>query len=469
MNNRPLIVLSILALFLTASSAVMAQTYSADAQSYGSADSSASYQHGSNVLAFPEIPAEQIAADVVTEYNSRTAAPEHVAPTFDPFEEDDRLAAMVNLRSTASARDLNNNRLSDGALLEIELFYTDAGDRDFGHVRDAVFLNGKVVLIVRRDSDELECSSRVTETIYHHDRYYSPGYGGRSGIPPIYFGHRGFDYGYGYGSYGYGRYGPTYPRPRPRSRPKPRPGTDTPTPRLPSIVDDSGQGRPREGSTYYKNGRKAGTKPKPDRRPRRPYRVDPSVTIPSVQPEMVVRPTNRLAPRPDDQVRRRPETRDPAPTVRRRTPSPSIGHVTSPRPGARPVTPRAVRHAPKPAARPPVSRPRPAPPKRETNPKPDRPRLDRPEDRIEKFQMFPGDGRSDSIIVSSERNCARRDQLVLFIPNERLDAARFDGMTLILRDVTYNPRSGQTTVYDEQPLYVPPNYIEGFRIASTRP
>lgn len=83
--------------------------------------------------------------------------------------------------------------------------------------------------------------------------------------------------------------------------------------------------------------------------------------------------------------------------------------------------------------------------------------------------MFPGDGRSDSIVVSSERDCARRDQLVLFIPNERLDAARFDGMTLILRDVTYNQRSGQTTVYDEQALYIPPNYIEGFRLASTRP
>jgi hypothetical protein len=83
--------------------------------------------------------------------------------------------------------------------------------------------------------------------------------------------------------------------------------------------------------------------------------------------------------------------------------------------------------------------------------------------------MFPGDGYRDAIVVSSQTDCAREDQLVLFIPNDRLDAARFDGLTLILRDVTYDPRTGQTTVYDERPLYIPPNYIEGFRLATSRP
>jgi hypothetical protein len=81
-------------------------------------------------------------------------------------------------------------------------------------------------------------------------------------------------------------------------------------------------------------------------------------------------------------------------------------------------------------------------------------------------EMFPGDGHSGAVVVSSHRDCAREDQLVLFIPNDRLEAARFDGLTLILRDVTYDPRTGQTTVYDERPLYIPPNYIEGFRIAT---
>ncbi|GHA98544.1 hypothetical protein GCM10009069_21820 [Algimonas arctica] len=97
------------------------------------------------------------------------------------------------------------------------------------------------------------------------------------------------------------------------------------------------------------------------------------------------------------------------------------------------------------------------------------PRSDPSEQSRVVHDMFPGDGYDDAIVVSSQRDCAREDQLVLFIPNERLDAARFDGLTLILRDVTYDPRTGRTTVYEERPLYIPPNYIEGFRIATSRP
>lgn len=72
-------------------------------------------------------------------------------------------------------------------------------------------------------------------------------------------------------------------------------------------------------------------------------------------------------------------------------------------------------------------------------------------------------------MVSSQRDCAREDRLTLFIPEERLEAARFDGLTLIVRDVTVNQRNGQVTVYDERPLYIPANYIEGFRMAAANP
>jgi hypothetical protein len=79
--------------------------------------------------------------------------------------------------------------------------------------------------------------------------------------------------------------------------------------------------------------------------------------------------------------------------------------------------------------------------------------------------MFPGDGYADAVVVQSQKDCAREDQLSFFIPNDRLEAARFDGLTLILRDVTFDPKTGQTTVYEERPLYIPPNYIDGFRLA----
>lgn len=54
-------------------------------------------------------------------------------------------------------------------------------------------------------------------------------------------------------------------------------------------------------------------------------------------------------------------------------------------------------------------------------------------------------------------DCAREETLRVFLPAERLDAARFDGLNLIVLD-----REGYET-----PVFIPPNYIEGFRLAAT--
>ena len=52
--------------------------------------------------------------------------------------------------------------------------------------------------------------------------------------------------------------------------------------------------------------------------------------------------------------------------------------------------------------------------------------------------------------------CAKREQLSVFIPEERLDTARLTGITVLLlgRDGT------------ELPVFVPPNYVEGYRLAA---
>ena len=50
----------------------------------------------------------------------------------------------------------------------------------------------------------------------------------------------------------------------------------------------------------------------------------------------------------------------------------------------------------------------------------------------------------------------------VFVSYERLDAARFDGLSLVLRDVSYDQRLDQTTVYKERVVTLPPNYVEGF-------
>jgi len=55
--------------------------------------------------------------------------------------------------------------------------------------------------------------------------------------------------------------------------------------------------------------------------------------------------------------------------------------------------------------------------------------------------------------------CAREESLTIHIPQERLNAARFDGLTVIVLD-----RKGH-----ELPVFIPPNYIEGFRQATGRP
>jgi len=103
-------------------------------------------------------------------------------------------------------------------------------------------------------------------------------------------------------------------------------------------------------------------------------------------------------------------------------------------------------------------------PRRQSNPRPKRTspptrRISRGDlkQRIQK-NFFPNDGYGGRRVVSSRSvDCAREDKLRVFIPNERLDAARFDGLTLI----AFDAQGG------EAPIYLPPNYIEGYRLAAT--
>ena len=78
--------------------------------------------------------------------------------------------------------------------------------------------------------------------------------------------------------------------------------------------------------------------------------------------------------------------------------------------------------------------------------------------RSRRLNFFPSSSHGgQSIVTSQSVDCAREDKLSVFIPNDRLDAARFDGLTLIALDA----QGGET------PIYIPPNYIEGYRLAAT--
>ena len=62
---------------------------------------------------------------------------------------------------------------------------------------------------------------------------------------------------------------------------------------------------------------------------------------------------------------------------------------------------------------------------------------------------------SRNVVRNVDVQCAREELLSVYIPQDRLDAARFDGLTVLVLD-----RAGH-----ELPVFVPPNYIEGFRQA----
>jgi hypothetical protein len=108
-----------------------------------------------------------------------------------------------------------------------------------------------------------------------------------------------------------------------------------------------------------------------------------------------------------------------------------------------------------------VSKPRPS--KRESR------KLDRAVDRsfrnnnrarrgkqMEFFPMQAGFNRVSSSLVTTNYRCVREETVTLHIPQERLDAARFDGLTLVIVD----------NADRDVPVYLPPNYIEGFRQAA---
>ncbi len=66
-------------------------------------------------------------------------------------------------------------------------------------------------------------------------------------------------------------------------------------------------------------------------------------------------------------------------------------------------------------------------------------------------------GRSRTDVYTNYR-CVREETVTLHIPQHRIDAARFDGMTVVIVDDNDQ----------DVPIYLPPNYIEGFRQATGR-
>lgn len=422
----------------------------------------------------PDIAPETIANDVESRYDERTGQTEYVAGSFDPFEGEDTLAGSASLRSAQRATAINGAYVSGGALLDVSVIYTanSADSYDVRGFEGARFHSGQPVNVIFYDRETLDCT-RDTHTVSYDDSYYrgaSYGYiGGIYRLFPRYRGHRNFDWRGGHWQRGnwrraHSRTGRDEGWGRRHGLPdngdvtrRRRAGDDGDTRRRrPAGNDgDTRRRRPRDGGGNVTRRRDTGSDVTP-RRPRRDSDVTPRrprdggtsrrtrKAAESSQPTVYRRPPN-LA----DAVGRPARTSKPDRPRRRPTPPSSSGN------SVKSVTAPVSR--PQRKSRPtPVSRPRPSKPQvNRTVDKTFERKNPRESSRRNKHRNFYPSQYTRTEVQVSYR-CLKEEKLTLHIPQERLDAARFDGFAVILID-----NSGR-----EVPVFVPPNYVEGFRQAA---
>lgn len=435
----------------------------------------------------PSIPAEQIARDVTSEYNPRTGMRELVAAPFDPFEEDPALAGSLRLRSADGAIAIDGQPLRDGALVEMDFYYNSVSNDPFGgrNYSDVSFVNGELAPVTLRDTRILECSTRVENVVYDHNTYYDRGYSLGIYRPyRHYSGHYGFGFGFGnrYFGPGYGYYGRRgYYRDRGYHRDR---GHHRSRGSTHSRVLDAVRNRDRDRA----DGRRDRNEIRGERgRDRDNDRVRaPRGNSRNLSDRQIEDRTRRIQSygtgRTRSDARRNARGSGPMragntqPRIELASPPPQS---STPRADTRRAQPRSNAERRRDLTRSEPRRAEPrrnesrrsetrrSEPRRESNSRPKKVKSTTPR-RIsgggvkqrmrEKMNFFPNDGFGGRSVVSSRSvDCAREDKLRVFIPNERLDAARFDGLTLIALDA----QGGET------PIYLPPNYIEGYRLAAS--
>ena len=452
----------------------------------------------------PEISPRQIASDVKLQYHPETGAKEYIAPSFDPFEEDRTMAGTANLRSVANATTIDGQSIRGGALLDMTFYYNSESNDpyDTRGYEEAVYLSGEYAPVTRRDNRILECNEQVQDVVYYHEDYYRPSlsvnlfrpyrhYRGHYGYGRGY----GYDYGRGYRSYrGYGgnrgyRGGRGYRRGHDGDRRRSRNRSNT----TDRIVDRAvGEARRRATSREERaaTGRRLDRTPAANRARREGRRVNRSrVETRNGGRDGFMGGPRRLGSNAGAAGQRR--ATPPAATSRetaRTDRSPRVRNNSLAGAAARRAAPRIERARGAANSRPaPAATPRAAPAPRAERaaptPRPKRAERSRPA-RVEravrrareikssnaprrntgrrgnpKLKMMGFLPMASSWSRNAVRNvdvqCAREEMLTVHIPQERLDAARFDGLTVLVLD-----RTGA-----EIPVFIPPNYIEGFRQA----
>ncbi len=181
---------------LTLASQSQAQSY----QSYpdvvlpASSANNPSYSSG---MSLPNLTPDQIAADVVAQYDPLTGRTEYTAPDFDPFEQEADLAGTVRLRSASSGISRDGANVNGGAYLDITVLYSSASrdPYDAKGLEHAVYMNGRPVDVMTYDVQALDCQSDVTYVSYDDSYYRGASYGYLGGLYRPFPRYRGGRYG----------------------------------------------------------------------------------------------------------------------------------------------------------------------------------------------------------------------------------------------------------------------------------
>ncbi len=373
-----------------------------------------------------------IASNSVRHTDPLSGVSEILAPRVKVFDTSrSNIGGNAQLRTAGAFTDKNGLVLRGGSYLDILINYTTATPQpEEARQYDTVsWAGGTEALLADFGMSVLDCRQDIRENYipsypYGYSNYgygYSGGYGGYG---------RGYrPRGYGYDDHGRD-HGPKH-EPRDKGNPKMKPMPNKPMPNMgkpkPPRPDDEARDRPPRRKGY----------------PR-------------------IRPDSRIDPDDLDQARRQRPTRANTYTPAVRPPRPArpsaANAPTLPKPVA--STPRPVQKAPA------ISRPRPAPkprptpkPRPQNKSKPGRPEI---KDIFQReHNYYPGDPYYDGGIrdISVSYRCVREESLRIFIPKDRLNIAEQRGLVLYLR-----PQTGR-----EEALFLPPNYITGFKMAAYSP
>lgn len=461
-----------------------------------------------NIVALPDISPEQIARDIERRQNPQTGAVEYHAPNFDPFESVDNIIGTTALRSNTRSTSIDGNIVRGGALLDVNFFYsTDSDDPyDVAGFESAVFLSGEDINTTYYDNRIIECSSDIHDVVYQQDYYNGASYGLIGGIYrpfPRYRGHRFF------GTLGYSGFGWSFPTGAIRR------GSFVNSRRFNNrrnfrhtnqFSDRSRRTNPDRTNRFNRDqGRNPGDfqdrrdgreERRNDRRDARGNDVrgdnvrnndQTGATRSPVKRRVIRRGLNTIKgqqnnAQPSSQNRSSLSTikRTQSQSVTPRSPiSRSVATVKQPSPVSRNSAPSSQTRSSSSSTRSPnrssdrassgrnnqssnrsssssnrsSSRSSNRSVSRSTNRSFQR---SNPSNSRRKLNFFPQTsffGRSTRTVRTTTSRCAREENLTLHISRERLDAARFDGLTIFALD-----RDGQ-----DIPIYIPPNYIQAFQ------